>query len=267
MKNQIYRFNPFNGKTGMLGKRSFHQLGQRVSWFAVIGLAAVGLLASGSAAKSQVLVDWTFETSAPTTAGPFAPEINNLGNSTTPAATIAKPTGTLGTISSPSGNGSAHSFSANGWTAGEYFQFSLNTTGVTGPLGISFDQAGSSTGPRDFAVQYSTDGGTTFTTLANSAYQLTTASFAAGTANAAFTHSFDFTNVTDLTNVTSLVFRVTDQDTTSIGAGTVATTGTDRIDNFIVQTVPEPTTVLGGALLVCAAGWSQRRRLGGMCAA
>ncbi len=249
--------------------RCAHRSSLRSALLAALTLTAASLIASAESGQAQVIVNWTFETSIPTSAGPFAPEVNNTTMGTaTPAATTNTPSGSFaGAITSPAGNGSPHSFSSNGWNQGEYFQFTLSTTGITGPLGISYDQTGSATGPRDFAVSYSTDGGTTFTQLAGSAYQLTAISFSTTTPNPAATHSFDFTNVADLGNINSLVFRIIDQDTTAINGATVATAGTDRIDNFIVQSVPEPTTVLGGALLVGATAWSQRRRLRGLLAA
>ncbi len=148
-----------------------------------------------------------------------------------------------------------------------YYQFTINSTNFSG-LSVSYDQTGSSTGPRDFALQYSTTGASgTFTTLAGSAYQLTGTSFSATTANAALTHTFDLSSIVGLNANANDVFRIVVQDTTSISGSTFAAGGTDRVDNFTLSgtaaggTVPEPTTVLGGALAVGAFGWSQRRRV------
>lgn len=227
---------------------------QHASGTFVAVVAAFGLLNSVGTMRAQAIAGWTFETSQPSSrTGSYAPEVNN--STGTPAATIS--IGTASTVSSPAGNGSAHSFSANNWTTGSYFQFTLSTIGFTN-IGVSYDQGSSSTGPRDFQLSYSTDG-TMFNTA--SAYTLANANFAGGTTiNPAYTHTYDFSTDSSLNNAANITFRITDLSTTSTNAGTVAATGTDRLDNFTVSQVPEPTTIVGSLLLVGAAGWTLRRR-------
>ena len=62
--------------------------------------------------------------------------------------------------------------------------------------------------------------------------------------------NYDLDSFSDINNAASVLFRITDMDTTSINNGTVATAGTDRIDNFSVFTtpVPEPSAVAFGIL-------------------
>ncbi|MDB6125107.1 MAG: hypothetical protein JWQ71_4100 [Pedosphaera sp.] len=63
---------------------------------------------SAFAQTTNTIALWTFETTAPTTAGPISPETGSgsaLGSHTSGSAVY----------SSPSGNGSAKSFSANFW--------------------------------------------------------------------------------------------------------------------------------------------------------
>ncbi len=194
--------------------------------------SAAMLLVASATTRGATVTDFTFETSQPTTAGPIAPEINNTGFTTGTAASAA-PGGAAPVFSSTAGNGSAHSYVANGFATGGYFQFTLNSTNFNG-LGISYDQAGSSTGPRDFAFEYSTNGGASFTTLASSGYQLTSAAFSSGTVNAALTHTFDLSTITTLNANANDVFRIYVTDGTSIGGSTIAAAGTDRVDNFIV---------------------------------
>src|SRR5205823_15131909 len=82
--------------------------------------------------------------------------------------------------SNPVGNGSAKSVSSDHWAVGDYYQFSFSTSGYSA-ISITWDQTGSNTGPRDFKVQYSTNG-TTFTnaSVTNSTYVLSTQAWSSG---------------------------------------------------------------------------------------
>jgi hypothetical protein len=199
------------------------------------------LLSTASAARADVIADWTFETSQPTTAGPFDPEVGSAAASGHHASTS--------TYSTPVGNGSAHSFSSNTWAVGDYYQFTFSSAGFT-DLTLSFDQTSSNTGPRDFKVETSTDG-TTFTDLAGGAYTV----LANAAPNPFWTASAPQAIFTlDFNNLPSgiIAIRLVDNSTTSAnGTGTVASGGTDRVDNVIISgtpvTVPEPAsmTLLG----------------------
>jgi hypothetical protein len=60
-------------------------------------------------------------------------------------------------------------------------------------------------------------------------------------------------------NQASVWFELIDTSTTSANGGTVGTGGTDRVDNFDVYVVPEPTSLslLGGFGLLA---WTLIRR-------
>jgi hypothetical protein len=208
-----------------------------------------------SSVKADVIADWTFQTAASTN--------NIIGAAHTPAATQSGILADIGTgtasashasattaWSVPSGNGSLNSWSANGWGVGDYYQFAVSTIGFTG-ITVSYDQTGSSTGPGKFFFQYSTDG-VSFTTvgLANT---ILASTWTPSTNNAAFNFSYDISSVGDLNNATTVYFRLADAATNSIGGGTVAAGGTDRVDNFVVNgtitPAPEPSTV---ALMACS---------------
>ncbi|HEY2154598.1 MAG TPA: hypothetical protein VGH33_03145, partial [Isosphaeraceae bacterium] len=73
----------------------------RTTWIGVL------LLSIASTARADVIADWTFETTLPTTAGPFAPEVGSGAASGQHAS--------ASTYSTPVGNGSAHSFSSTAW--------------------------------------------------------------------------------------------------------------------------------------------------------
>jgi hypothetical protein len=206
----------------------------------VFVLSSLVLGLSSTSAYSATIADWTFETSAPVTAGPIGPEMgagSALGNH----AGIA-------TYSSPAGNGSSHSFSSNTWAVGDYYQFSVSTLGYAG-ISLSWDQTSSGTGPRDFQMAYSTNGtsftnAATYSVLANAAPN---APWNVTTSSALYKYVFDLSSITGLNNQSSIYFRLIDNTTVSAGGGSVAAGGTDRVDNFIVSgnssPVPLPAAI------------------------
>ena len=208
--------------------------------------------------NADILGDWTFETSQPATAGPFTPEIGSGSASGFHAGAAV--------YSSPSGNGSFHSFSSTLWAVGDYYQFEVNTLNHAG-VTLSFDQTSSNTGPGGYNLAYSTDGVNfngfaSYTVLANASPNIT---WNTTTYNNAYTFNYDLSAIPALNNQSTVFFRLVDDSTVSASGGTVGTAGTDRVDNFVVSAalVPEPATtalcisggLAGGLLLV-----SLRRR-------
>ena len=194
------------------------------------------LTCAGQAHAQTVLADWTFETSQPAAAGPYSPEIGS-GSATGVHAGAS-------TYSSPSGNGSAHSFSSTTWAVGDYYQFSTSSTTPFNDLTLSFDQTSSNTGPKDFNLSYSTNGTnyTSFTSYSILANASPNAPWNATTYSSAYHFSYDLSSVDALNGATTVYFRLTDADTTSANGGTVASGGTDRVDNVVISEVPEPST-------------------------
>ncbi|MBI3852817.1 MAG: hypothetical protein HY298_21390 [Verrucomicrobia bacterium] len=220
---------------------------------AVILVASLCCVPAGLAQIAK----WTFEASVPTNSGPYLAEV---GTGTASGFHVGVGTN-VAVYSNPSGNGSVESYSANVWSVGDYWQFQTSTLGFTG-IAVSYDQTGSSTGPRDFSLQYSTDGvlftqfGLSYTVLLNGAPNPV---WNSTTSSGLFTFAYDLSSVTALDNAPVVYFRIIDGSTTSIGGGTVATAGTDRIDNFTVSVVPEPQDLfLFGGLGLLA--WTALRR-------
>jgi len=207
------------------------------------------------AVRADILADWTFEGTAITETtssdyiyGPADSGIHAAGSS---GGGHHAATNTA--WSDNVGNGSSHAVGATRWGTGDYFQFSLSTVGYNS-LTIAFDQTGSNTGPRDFELQYSTNG-TTFSDF--DSYSVTNVTWTStGAPKTASNHSFDLSSITSLNNLGTVYFRLTDLSATNITGGTVATTGTSRVDNFIVNgvAIPEPSMLglmgLGAAMLV-----------------
>ena len=203
-------------------------------------LAAVLLSASAAFAQST-LAKWTFETSVPTTAGPFNPEIGS-GSATGShvGATV---------YSSPAGNGSSHSFSSTLWAVGDYYQFTVSTTGAQ-HIVVTFSQTSSGTGPGQFQFEYSTDGihftsfGSPYTVLDNGLAP--NPAWSAATPAPVYNFTNDLSSVTAITNVSTVYFRLVDSSTTSSSGGTVGTAGTSRVDNFTVTaSTGMPPTISG----------------------
>jgi hypothetical protein len=235
---------------------------------AAAAFASSGLTLSTANAASPV-VQWTFESltfagaSSVTTASVsgISPEFNP-GAITASASASHASTATV--FSTPSGNGSNLSLSSNHWGAGDYYEFDINSAGLSN-LSLSVDQTGSSTGPRDFQVQYNNGG--SWINLTGGAYSLPTAATSTGgttvvswspTATAtSTTFTFDLSSISGLTGI-----RLVDNGTTNITGGTVATGGSGRVDNVTFSgdaAAPEPATagvVAAGAAFIVA----RRRR-------
>lgn len=189
----------------------------------------------------QTLALWTFETTAPVLNNATA--ITNLLAEAGLQANVAVASGLHASAdtdySSPAGNGSSKSFSSNTWAIGDYYQFVASTTGFS-DISITWDQTGSSTGPGDFTLQYSTDG-TNFTTLPSYAIVKSTGSniiYDDATTGGSWsttkhasntTLTYDLSAVTALNNTASVTFRITCATAPS------AAGGTGRVDNVKVE--------------------------------
>jgi hypothetical protein len=201
--------------------------------------------------RADLVAGWTFETSVPTTAGPHAAELGVNAGSGSPATGFhAGAT----TYSNPAGNGTAESFSSTNWLVGDYYQFQTSTVGYQG-VSFSFSATSSGTGPRDFQIQYSTNGtvfapltpGTTYMVLANAAPNPV---WNSSTASPLYNLSFNLPAA--LNNQAAIYLRLVNNSIVSAGGGTVASGGTSRVDTVMIEAaaIPEPGAGCF-ALLVC----------------
>lgn len=211
--------------------------------------------AAVAAAPSQadVLANWTFETSIPATAGPHQAEagVNSL---TSFASGFHASASTV--YSNPVGNGSLESFSSNFWGVGDYYQVESSSTGYQNLL-ITWDQTGSSTGPRDFMLQYSTDG-TSYFDISAYAMAAPAIGWSSGAPVVGTSYSVDLSSILALNDAAAIFFRFTNTSTVSIGGGTIGTAGSNRIDNIVIngEAIPAP----GALALLGLAGMMGRTR-------
>ncbi len=204
-----------------------------------------GLLLAAASTHAQVIAQWTFESTSSSITG-TAVSLSGLAPETGTGSASGLHASASTAWSSPAGNGSSHSFSANNWAPGDYYQFQTSTLGFNN-IQLSWDQTSSGTGPGKALLEWSTDGstftavGSDYTILANAAPNPT---WSAGTAQPIYTMTEDLSSIAALNNQGTVYFRLVDDSTSSANGGTVGTGGTDRVDNFTVSSVvPEPSTI------------------------
>lgn len=218
---------------------------------------ALGAAFWASPALADTLAQWTFETSVPAGTGSDITGIvaeNGIFAGTSIAGGHHAAAATV--WSNPAGNGSVESLSSNTWAIDDYYQFQTSTLGATG-ISIQWDQTSSNTGPRDFNLMWSTDGtnftqlGSTYAVLANSAPNPVWNSV---TSSPIYTFG-PIAGPANLDNQAVVYFRLVMASNVSANGGTVATGGTDRVDNVTIT--PEPASL---ALLVLGGLAALRRR-------
>ncbi|WP_190277336.1 T9SS type A sorting domain-containing protein [Taibaiella lutea] len=180
-----------------------------------------------SLSYAQIAAKWTFETSQPTSAGPIDAEFG-MGQASCFHASGSAAFG------NPDGNGSAESYGSNNWVAGEYYQFHTSTSGMTNIV-FAFDQTSSSSGPKSFFIQVSTDG-TNYTSVAGSNYDVTADNWSQTASNyLSASHHYFFLPVLD--NQADVYIRIAlATGSTAANGGTIAGNGTSRVDNVSIGT-------------------------------
>jgi hypothetical protein len=143
---------------------------------------------------------------------------------------------------SPVGNGSLRALSANQWFQNtDYFQFTFTPSApgstFTG-INLAWDQTASSSGPKNWNLNYSTDGSTWITSPSD--YSLALFSWNSSTVQGNNESTY-FSGATEtalentLYSGNTVYFRLVDDSSATGGAlngGNVSTSGTSRVDNF-----------------------------------
>jgi hypothetical protein len=151
------------------------------------------------------------------------------------------------------GNGSAKSFWASNWAAGDYFEFRISTLGISG-IQLSFDQTSSSGGPGDFKISYSINGGASFSDLKTYVVPENTGAaivWYPSPVNAGSSLNFDLSSFVALNNQSSLILRLVCASNTSLSGSSLTSSGSSRVDNVHVSAssidVTPPVISLNGA--------------------
>ena len=248
--------------SGLARNMSFKKIGWCLSLLFAMAIANSG------AASAAIIAQWTYEVNTPadltdSAVGPTV--LADIGTGTQTALHASANSD----WTTPAGNGSVNSYSVNEWAVGDYFQFEVSTLGLNA-VTLAWDQTSSSTGPGVFDLEYRVGNTGAFTVflndyvvLPNSATPPGAGAWSSTTPNSAYSYSSDLSAVTAINNQAIVQFRLTmATNADSTPPGTVATSGTSRVDNFTVNAVPEPSTVglaIAGGLGL--AGLAARRRL------
>jgi hypothetical protein len=197
----------------------------------ILACLTAALLSVNAALAQTTLAGWTFETSVPAGTPGAGVWFTNVAAEAGSGTASGLHAGNAA-YSSTAGNGSAHSFSANTWAVGDFYQFAASTTNYQG-ISISFDQVGSGTGPGQFNLQYSIDG-INFTQFGYT-YSVTSAPSWSGTsAKTGESYAFDLSSINGLNNKGVVYFRLVMASTVTAGGSAPGTSGTSRVDNFVV---------------------------------
>jgi hypothetical protein len=171
----------------------------------------------------------------------------------------------------PVGNGSINSASSTGWTSGNSFWEIEVPTEEYKDIMVKFDMVSSSTGPRNWKLQYKvgTAGAyvdvSTFSALPNgNSGTISNAAWSSSATNAANTYNFDLSAVSAIEEVSgsNVFFRLLVNGTQVAGSATTAfpTTGTNRIDNVLISGTQIPEPAAAGLLTAAASALLARRR-------
>jgi hypothetical protein len=196
--------------------------------FIQIAAAIFASLAVGGAAGADVIAQWNFDTL--NLAGPQAADNGPYTASAGTGNASGHHVSTATKWTSPQGNGSIQSYSADNWNIGDYWQISASTTGYTN-ITLAWDQAGANAGPRDFKLQYSADGNafTDFGAVAAITNEIWSA-----TPRTISNRTADLGSIAGINNLATVYFRIVDTSSITVGGGQVMAAGLDKIDNFTV---------------------------------
>ncbi len=211
--------------------------GFTANWNAVTGAAGyfLDVYSQSTGQVTSTLAGWNFTTAAATAQTADAGNTNNISIQTlTPQGftgnTVSWPGGPTGTTGA-----TPFSVSTTGWDNGadtKFWQADVNTTGATS-ITVSSLQGSSSTGPKDFKLQYRVGTTGTWTDVAGGTVALTTA-VAAGNATT-WGALNDVALPTEAANKPLVSIRWLQTSNISIGGATIGSGGTSRISAVYIK--------------------------------
>jgi len=229
-------------------------------------IASLALVAAAtSTAGAELIAGWDIVTAFPTGAG-------NVPTGTTYSvggANIGANAGlgmlssvhqlAAATYTSPAGNGSQYAFSSNNWRVGDYYEARVSTLGYSG-IELSWDQARSSTGAKQFELIMSVDGGANWSTIIATYDVLQSGGGGAPGTWSSTTYNPLYSTVASLgaaaDNQSEVIVRWRALVDAVTSTGTYAASGSVRLDNVMFNAIPAP----GALALLGLAGLSARRR-------
>jgi MYXO-CTERM domain-containing protein len=217
---------------------------------------------AASLAGADVVVGWSIPTALPVGPPPIGTDYvygaADSGANAAGSSLRGQHAAAATAWTSPAGNGSQYSLSSNNWAIGDFYEIRFSALGYQ-DLFLSWDQTRSSTGPVNFELIMSIDGGANFTTLIESYPVLQSGGGGAPGTWSTSTYNPIYSYVVDLginpainaDGQTDVMIRFRNL---SVPGGS---SGSGRIDNIVVTgVVPAP----GAVALLGLAGLASRRR-------
>jgi hypothetical protein len=230
----------------------------------VVASCAVSSMAlAGGSSESTLLSAWSFPTALvnnpPPTGQIYSYGAADQGILAAGSSFRGVHASSASTWTSPAGNSSLYSLSGNTWAIGDYWEARFSTTGYS-DINVGWDQARSSTGPANFEVVVSIDGGSSFTTvLASYAVLQSGGGGAPGTWQSTGAYLSIYSNTVSLTSIASNQADVIVRWRATSAPG--GTGGSNRMDNVLVYSGPViPVPTPGAVALLGLAGLAARRR-------
>jgi hypothetical protein len=223
--------------------------GFTANWNAVAGATGYFLDVYTLSSGGTTIAGWDMATNASVAAASTANlgivgNINTAQLTTNSGGTLSTPAGFSGTSGTPN----PYAVSSNGWNTGsgtKYWQVDVVTTGQTG-LTVTSNQGSSSTGPKDWKLQYRVGNTGAFTDVTGGVVTLTTA-VVAGTPNTWGTlTAVALPAAAENQPLVQLRWIMTSD--LAINGAAVASTGTSRISGIYVKAAggsPTPVYVTG----------------------
>ena len=229
-------------------------------------IASLALVAAAtSTAGAELIAGWEIVTAFPTGAGnvPTGTTYSVGGANTGANAGLGELSSVhqlaAATYTSPAGNGSQYAFSSNNWRTGDYYEARVSTLGYSG-IELSWDQARSSTGAKQFELIMSVDGGANWSTIVATYDVLQSGGGGSPGTWSSTTYNPLYSTVASLgaaaDNQSEVIVRWRALVDAVSSTGAYAASGSVRLDNVMFNAIPAP----GALALLGLAGLSARRR-------